>query len=363
MTTPEVRPLTRMRNITTAVMVGTVGVVGGLALILGATAWWHVVLVAPSFVLAVWVASRWHDRPRRSVLVAALLFAEVTWAVAVLVGAGIPASLPVATIGGIAVATSAGSRLPKAVALLAMIGATAFLSLVNSPESTASNVFGSLFYGVIFVSTFWINDIAWRLFTELDEMRASDAELAVVKERMRFAADLHDIQGHTLHVIKLKAAVAARLQHTDPERVAAELAEIERLTGETIDQAQQLVNSTRQLSFASELVNATALMTAAGMEVDVTGGDTRITANEDLFALVLREGTTNILRHPVARNVDISITADALTISNDGATGTVRPERGLAALRERVAQSGGTLEVSHEADAFTLNLTCGRVTA
>ncbi|WP_062134500.1 sensor histidine kinase [Demequina aestuarii] len=362
MTAPAARPLARMRTLTTAIMIGTVSVVGGLMLILTADEWWHVALVAPSLTVAVWVASRWHAHPRRAVLASALAFTEGTWAVAVLVGADIPAAVPVATVAGVIVATSARSRLATSAALLAMIVGTALLSLVGSPESTAAYVAGSFLYGVVFVSTFWLNDIAWKLFTELDEMRASDAELAVVKERMRFAADLHDIQGHTLHVIKLKAAVAARLQHTDPERVAAELAEIERLTGETIDQAQHLVNSTRQLSFASELVNATALMTAAGMEVDVTGGDTRIGADEELFALVLREGTTNILRHPAARRVSITIAADALTINNDGATGPSRPERGLAALRERVAQSGGALDVAHEADVFTLSLTCGRVT-
>ncbi|MBO1752543.1 hypothetical protein J4G33_12090 [Actinotalea sp. BY-33] len=363
MTTPEARPLTRMRFITTAVMVGTVSLVGGLALILSAGPWWHPVVVAPSFGLAVWLASRWHDPPRRAVLLAALALAQATWVAAVLLRIDVPAVAPVAIIGGIVVVSLTRSRAPWAVALLAMIGATGLLSLVNTPGSTVGYVAGALFYATIFIATFWLNDIAWRLFTELDAMRAAEAELAVVKERMRFAADLHDIQGHTLHVIKLKAAVAARLQHVDPERVAAELAEIERLTGETIDQAQHLVNSTRQLSFASELANATALLTAAGMAVDVAGEDTHHEADEEIFALVLREGTTNILRHPAARSVTIAITDDALTISNDGAPATARPERGLAALRERVARSGGALSVSHDGGSFTLSLDLSRAAA
>lgn len=356
MTTTEVRPLTRMRAITTAVMVGTVSLVGGLGLVLSAGTWWHPVLVAPSLVLALWMASRWHDPPRLSVLVAALVLAQVTWAGAVLLGLDVPAVASVAIISGILVATRSRSRARCALALLAMIGATALLSLVNTPASAPGYVAGATFYGVVFIATFWLNDMAWRLFIELDVMRAKEAELAVVKERMRFAADLHDIQGHTLHVIKLKAAVAARLQHIDPERVAAELAEIERLTGETIDQAQHLVNSTRRPSFTSELANATALLTAAGIGVDVSGGDTHRAGDEDIFALVLREATTNILRHPAARTVTIAVTADALRISNDGAAGTGRRERGLAALRERVARSGGVLDVSRQDDSFTISL-------
>ncbi|MCL3861101.1 sensor histidine kinase [Actinotalea sp. K2] len=356
MTATEVRPLTRMRSITTAVMLGTVILVGGLGLILSAGPWWHPVLVAPSLITAVWVASRWHDPPRLSVLIAALALAQVTWAVAVLWGVDVPAVAPVAIVGAVLVATRSRARGLSALALLVMIGATALLSLVNTPGSTLGYVVGALFYAVVFVTTFWLNEIAWRLFTELDAMRATAAELAVVKERMRFAADLHDIQGHTLHVIKLKAAVAARLQHIDPERVATELGEIERLTGETIDQAQHLVNSTRRLAFTSELANATALLTAAGIGVDVRGGDPHRTSDEEIFALVLREATTNILRHPAARTVTIAIGDDALTISNDGATGTTRRERGLAVLRERVARSGGVLDVSHEDDSFTLSL-------
>lgn len=145
MTTTEVRPLTRMRAITTAVMVGTVSLVGGLGLVLSAGTWWHPVLVAPSLVLALWMASRWHDPPRLSVLVAALVLAQVTWAGAVLLGLDVPAVASVAIISGILVATRSRSRARCALALLAMIGATALLSLVNTPASAPGYVAGATF--------------------------------------------------------------------------------------------------------------------------------------------------------------------------------------------------------------------------
>src|SRR5690606_1657694 len=75
---------------------------------------------------------------------------------------------------------------------------------------------------------------------ELEEARAREAELAVVRERMRFASDLHDIQGHTLHVVKLKIALAQRLVTRDPARAEAELRETYDLVGETIAQAREL---------------------------------------------------------------------------------------------------------------------------
>src|SRR5690554_2433400 len=175
MTTAEARPLTRMRTITTWIMVGTVMIVGAVVLIVTASAWWHVALVAPALALAIWVASRWHSPPRRAVLLGSLGFAQATWVAAVLLGVDIPAAVPVATIGAVMVATARKSRSLLAVAMLAMIGGTSLLSLVNSPEPFLPYFTGSLLYAVIFIGTFWINEVVWRLFTELEDMRAKEA--------------------------------------------------------------------------------------------------------------------------------------------------------------------------------------------
>ncbi|HEY8762841.1 MAG TPA: histidine kinase, partial [Solirubrobacteraceae bacterium] len=45
---------------------------------------------------------------------------------------------------------------------------------------------------------------------ELSRARAELARLAVAEERERFARDLHDLLGHTLSVIALKAELAGR---------------------------------------------------------------------------------------------------------------------------------------------------------
>ncbi len=355
MNASEVRPLRRMRLLTTAVMVVTVAAVGVFPLIASTPPLWELFAVAPSLLAATAISTQWHAPPRRAFLIGALVIGEATWIVAVLVGMQPAAAIGVAVAGGIAVATRRDSRYATAFTVILVVEATALLSLLTRPDTTGSYLIVGLWYSVIFAGVFWLNDITWRLFTDLDTMRRTEAELAVMKERVRFAADLHDIQGHTLHVIKLKAAVAAKLQHTDPERVAAELADIERLTGETIDQAQLLVNSTRELSFSSELANASALISATGIEVDVLGSESS-PVNDEVFALVLREGTTNILRHPSPTTVHIEVTADAMAITNDGAGSEARPLRGLAALRERVAAAGGSLAVEQRDDEFTLNL-------
>ena len=63
--------------------------------------------------------------------------------------------------------------------------------------------------------------------------------VAMAGERLRFAAELHDIQGHSLQVIALKSELAARLVGTDASRAVAEMREIEAL-------ARQALRDTRE---------------------------------------------------------------------------------------------------------------------
>ena len=73
-----------------------------------------------------------------------------------------------------------------------------------------------------------------RLAQRNGELRAAQAEigrLAVAEERARTARDLHDILGHSLTVVAVKAELAGRLLALDPARAAAEIADVERLAG------------------------------------------------------------------------------------------------------------------------------------
>jgi two-component system sensor histidine kinase DesK len=58
----------------------------------------------------------------------------------------------------------------------------------------------------------------WDLLTQAQAGRAAQARLATTQERLRFARDVHDLLGHNLSVIALKAELAARLAPVDAER-------------------------------------------------------------------------------------------------------------------------------------------------
>jgi two-component system, NarL family, sensor histidine kinase DesK len=186
------------------------------------------------------------------------------------------------------------------------------------------------------------------------------AELAVADERLRFAADLHDIQGHHLQVIALKSELAARLVRTDPARAAAEMEEVRRLAAEALDDTRAVVQGYRRTTLDDEIANATRVLAAAGidarmnLEPAAAGGPDRLaTAGRHLLGLVMREATTNVLRHSGAARVTVELTEDGvqavLVVTDDGAgagaglTVVGSPGSGLAGLRERVTALGGEL--------------------
>ena len=358
----ESRPLTQMRNITTVIMAVTYCLVITVMLRQVLLQPADLLILTPSLLTAGWVLLRWYDPPRLQILVPLLVLGEATFLVSTLLGIHPISVLGLALTGSIYVCSlPRARRLWPTAALLALVAATGALYWLARPEVGTQLLVSSLIFAAATLVTFWTNDLSWRLFTELDAMRRTEAELAVMKERFRFASDLHDIQGHTLHVIRLKAAVAARLQHSDPERTAAELADIQRLTVETIEQSRQLANSTHTLSFETELTNAVNLLQDAGISVTVSREQAAApAATAALFALVLREATTNILRHSQARQVSIMVGSDGLAVDNDGAGSGEPALRGLSVLAKRVAEAGGNLVVDRPAGSFRLRLTIGK---
>ena len=180
---------------------------------------------------------------------------------------------------------------------------------------------------------------------DLEAARLREGELAVARERVRFASDLHDIQGHTLHVVKLKALLAQKLVRPDPERAEAELREIHALVSDTITQTKELAYAQRRLNLNVELENAKNLFEACDITVRVTR-EAEVTRGGELLGQVLRETTTNILRHAQATRVRITLSEGGIRIENDGVRDEAVPElRGLAALRQRVSENGGELTV------------------
>ena len=298
---------------------GGAAVLGGILLLLGDDGIWS---VAPATMVAV-IATFLPPRRRWLLLAAAAAAAAV--------------------LGGIA-ALASGSE-----------GGGGWLGAVLLPPAllaiTAATMLGIL----------W----GWEVAARLERARRLSAELAVKDERLRFAADLHDIQGHHLQVIALKSELAARLAQTDPARAAVEMQQVQRLSTEALRDTRAVVQGYRRTSLDEEIANATRVLAAAAidarMQLDAdTDSDRLSETSRHLLGLVVREATTNVLRHSQAERaqVDYRVAAGVaqLRMGNDGAVDQpgASPGSGLRTLAKRLVAAGGTLTWEQDGDRFVV---------
>ncbi|MGH3405916.1 MAG: sensor histidine kinase, partial [Streptosporangiaceae bacterium] len=179
----------------------------------------------------------------------------------------------------------------------------------------------------------------------LAEAQTELAALAAENERFRIARDLHDLLGHSLTTITVKAGLAARLGDADPARAWQEIAEVETLARQALGDMRAAVANYRDVTLAGELATGRQLLRAAGIIADLPRAvDMVDPAYQELFGWVVREGLTNIVRHAHASSCAIRLTASGVEITDDGVGGTSPPGHGLSGLRERVAAAGGVVD-------------------
>jgi two-component system, NarL family, sensor histidine kinase DesK len=189
---------------------------------------------------------------------------------------------------------------------------------------------------------------------ELQEAREELARNAVAEERLRFARDLHDLLGHSLSLIALKSELARRLAERDPARAAAEMADVEDAARRALAEVRDAVSGYRQVSCAQALAEARSALGGAGVTVLLPDTVPSLPGTVDAaLGWVVREATTNVLRHSGAGSVTVELTEDGvqavLTVTDDG-TGTAErgtllgSGSGLAGLRERLTALGGELQ-------------------
>jgi two-component system sensor histidine kinase DesK len=237
--------------------------------------------------------------------------------------------------------------LRAAVAFVAVLLAGAEISMRVVPGWTDDGSYGfAIFLGALAV--FGLRRAIQRSI-ELSAARKDMAELAVQEERNRFARDLHDILGHSLTVITVKAELAGKLIEANPSRAAAEVADVESLARAALADVRAAVAGYRELSLAGELVSARAALQAAEVRADLpTTVDEVPEENRELFAWVVREGVTNVVRHSGAKRCTIRITATQIEVLDDGkgpTPGGGASGHGLVGLRERADQAGASVQI------------------
>ncbi|PAK26697.1 sensor histidine kinase [Streptomyces sp. alain-838] len=206
-----------------------------------------------------------------------------------------------------------------------------------------------------FTSVFsvWLLDAVYTL----DEAKETRARLAVAEERLRFGRDLHDVMGRNLAVIALKSELAVQLSRRGRPEAVEQMIEVQRIAQESQREVRDVVRGYREAALEVELTGARGVLSAAGIDSEVTGGTDGLPAEvQSALGWVVREATTNVLRHGDAQKCAVAVRISegrvVLTVENDGVpevTGSADAVgagggSGLAGLRERLAAVDGTLE-------------------
>ena len=186
-----------------------------------------------------------------------------------------------------------------------------------------------------------------------------NARLAVDNERTRFARDLHDILGHSLTVITVKAELAQKLFDVDLDRARAEIADLERLSRDALTDVRRAVEGYRDITLPGELVRARVALRAAEIDADLPNSTDDVPSElRELFAWTVREGVTNVIRHSGARRCEVRLTATSAEVRDDGpATHSPNGQgSGLDGLRERATDVGAIVVTRELSPGFSLSV-------
>ena len=199
-------------------------------------------------------------------------------------------------------------------------------------------------------------------------MREEVATLAAERERMRIARDLHDLLGHSLTTVTVKAALAARLFDQDPcvrarrsPRSKCSRAKASPTCARPLPATARCgwrPNSRLPARFSKRPASTPSCPASSRACHREVGG---------LFGWVVREGVTNVVRHSKATSVRITLDATGIEIVDDGSgcarkageVATTHPGNGLAGTRRtsrRARRPIGRRPVDGSASGFRLRV-------
>jgi len=178
----------------------------------------------------------------------------------------------------------------------------------------------------------------------------TQAKLEMVSERERIAHDVHDVLGHSLTVITLKADLARKLLHADPDRADAELEAIAQLSRSSLAEVRSTVTRLRIPDFSGEIQASERALQTASVTAKLPDAERALSAvgvNSSLFSWVLREAVTNIVRHSQAGFCEVRVSNTGLEILDNGVgiPAEYAAGSGIKGMKSRVESAGGTLVV------------------
>jgi signal transduction histidine kinase len=199
------------------------------------------------------------------------------------------------------------------------------------------------------------------LLHRLRTLRLRAQHQAVLGERARIARELHDTLAQSVGAIAFRLE-DARLNEDELRGAARQSVEVAwQIARRTVTEARVAIRQLRERAAAPErLPDALRRVIAEAdaavpIALDIAGGPRELGDRVELALLRIgQEAITNAARHARARRIDVSLRyadgAVELCVADDGAgvSSVPGPESGhfgIAGMRERVAEVGGTLDI------------------
>jgi two-component system sensor histidine kinase DesK len=186
---------------------------------------------------------------------------------------------------------------------------------------------------------------------ELTEARAELARTAVAAERERFARDLHDLLGHSLSVIAIKAELAGRLLPDRVDEAQGEIRDVEQVARQALSEVREAVSGYRKPTLAREMEGARVALSAAGIIAEFERSPVTLDSDvEAVLAWAVREGATNVIRHSGASRCQVRVLAGLAGVEVEvvddggGCAGVNGAGNGLSGLRERAERLRGRID-------------------
>ena len=291
--------------------------------------------------LALYFNGYWHAGRRLLVNVAGLMLIGIVW---------MPFNAGATTffIYGSAFAGRA-ARPPRAYAYLAGIALVVFLESLALDLPAIFLLFGAPVSALVGAATVHLAE-AGRQESALKLSQAEVRRLAAVAERERIARDLHDLLGHTLSVIAIKAELAAKLLARGDGQAEREIRDVETISRHALREVREAVAGFRRVDLDDELAAARLACEARGIRLAVDRPPIDVPPDREVvLAMCLREAITNVVRHSDARHCRVGLAREGprirLTVADDGVGGVIGEGTGLSGMRERVERAGGEVKL------------------
>lgn len=188
-------------------------------------------------------------------------------------------------------------------------------------------------------------------------------QLAVIAERERIARDLHDILGHTLSSIALKAELAEKLLTQEKtEQAKQHLSELHQIARNSLSLVRQTVSGYKHRGLSGEVMELCEKLRQSGFIVDLNGDIPQLSPRaETAIILALTELTTNVLRHSNGNHCEIEFqqSCDKIVVRmhDNGEVKALIPGNGLQGIQERLNALTGDLQSSiHKGCEFVISL-------